>query len=72
MLAVVARAFDIIAATARRGEEGSLDEQVARYAQDELRPNLAGLDWDQWEHLTDVWEHLAYRPLEAASPLHSH
>jgi hypothetical protein len=65
MLAVVGRAFDIIAAIARRGDEGSLDGKVALYAQDELRPELAGLDWDQWEHLAELWEHLAYRPVGA-------
>jgi hypothetical protein len=63
MLAVVGLAFDIIAAVARRGDEGSLDERVAKHAQDELE--LSGFDWDHWEALVRVWQHLAYRPLVA-------
>jgi hypothetical protein len=66
MVAVVARAFDIIAAIARRGDEGSLDAKVALYAQDELRPELAGFDWDHWEALVRIREHLAYRPVATA------
>jgi hypothetical protein len=72
MVSVVARAFDVIAAVARRGDGGYLGDAVARYAQNELRPELAGFDWDEWQHLADIWEHLAYRPLETASPLHAH
>ncbi len=66
IVAIVARAFDVVAAVARRDgdalEKDSLAEAVARAASLEHASEFPGLDADNWEHLAGVWERLAYRP----------